>query len=52
MKFVFFVFGIKVDEDKDGKLLFEEMLNYEDVFYKVVYYEDLDDEDYFDYDEF
>ncbi|KAG5414181.1 hypothetical protein IGI04_001748 [Brassica rapa subsp. trilocularis] len=41
----------EADEDKDGKLSLEEMLNHEDVFYKAVHHEDLDDEDYFDHDE-
>ncbi|CAN8326164.1 unnamed protein product [Cochlearia groenlandica] len=41
----------QADEDKNGKLSLEEMLNHEDVFYKAVHHEDLDDEDYFDHDE-
>ncbi|KFK29297.1 hypothetical protein AALP_AA7G115000 [Arabis alpina] len=41
----------EADDDKDGKLSLEEMLNHEDVFYKAVHHEDLDDEDYFDHDE-
>ncbi|CAN7072023.1 unnamed protein product [Brassica oleracea var. botrytis] len=41
----------EADEDKDGKLSLEEMLNHEDVFYKAVHHEDLDEEDYFDHDE-
>ncbi|KAL1203104.1 Calcium-dependent protein kinase 4 [Cardamine amara subsp. amara] len=41
----------EADDDKDGKLSLEEMLHHEDVFYKAVHHEDLDDEDYFDHDE-
>lgn len=48
---IFFFFFWQADDDKDGKLSVEEMLNHEDVFYKAVHHEDLDDEDYFDHDE-
>ncbi|CAA7050205.1 unnamed protein product [Microthlaspi erraticum] len=41
----------EADEDKDGKLSLDEMLNHEDVFYKAVHHDDLDEEEYFDHDE-